>query len=198
VISDGDDKTLWLLGNKGFSVKSLYKESKCSQVTVPSNFLWKTRLPHKIKDFLWLVLHKKILNKDNLAKRNWKGNLDCVFCGLPESIDHLFFQCSVVRFIWRIVQSSLGLNSTPSNADDLFGPWINSFSKTEKNLVLLGCGAVIWPIWRSRNDCCFNATLIDDPTNVIFSCCYWIDAWSIRRKKKGKNWWSKEASKSER
>jgi hypothetical protein len=93
VISDGDDRSLWLLGNKGFSVKSLYKESKCSQVTVPSNFLWKTKLPHKIKAFLWLVVHKFFLTKDNLAKRNWKGNLDCVFCGLLDSIDHLFFQC---------------------------------------------------------------------------------------------------------
>jgi hypothetical protein len=76
------------------------------------------------------------------------------------------------------------LNSIPSSTDDLFGPWINSFNKTEKNLVLFGCGAVIWAIWRSRNDCCFNANLIDDPTNVIFSCCYWIDTWAIRQKKK--------------
>jgi hypothetical protein len=132
LISDEDDRSLWLLGDKGFSVKSLYKESKCAQVTVPSNFLWKTRLPHKIKAFLWLIVHKKILTKDNLAKKSWRGNLDCVFCGLLESIDHLFFQCSVARFIWRIVQSALYLNSTPSSADDLFGPWINRFNKTEK------------------------------------------------------------------
>jgi hypothetical protein len=77
-------------------------------------------------------VHKKNLTKDNLAKRNWKGSLDCAFCGLPESIDHLFFQCLVARFIWRIVQSALGLISIPNSADDLFGTWINSFNKTEK------------------------------------------------------------------
>lgn len=146
----------------------------------------KTRLPHKAKVFLWLVLHNKILTKDNLSKRNWKGNLNCVFCGLPESIDHLFFQCSVARFIWRIIQTALNLNSIPSDVENLFGPWMNSFSITEKNLVLFGCGAVIWAIWRSRNNCCFNVTLIDDPTNVIFSCCFWIDAWTIRQKEKEK------------
>jgi hypothetical protein len=26
----------------------------------------------------------------------------------------------------------------------MFGSWIDSFNKTEKNLVLFGCGAVIW------------------------------------------------------
>jgi hypothetical protein len=52
----------------------------------------------KSKFFLWLVRHKKILTKDNLFKKNWRGNLDCIFCGFSESIDHLFFQCSVARF----------------------------------------------------------------------------------------------------
>jgi hypothetical protein len=60
VISDEDDRTLWLLGNKCFSVKSFYKESKCSQITVPSNFLWKTRLPYKIKAFCGLLCIKRI------------------------------------------------------------------------------------------------------------------------------------------
>jgi hypothetical protein len=71
-------------------------------------------------------------------------------------------------------------------------------NKTEKNLVLFGCGAVIWAIWRSRNDCCFNDNLIDDPTNGIFLCCFWINTWTIRQKEKEKNWWSKETSESER
>jgi hypothetical protein len=129
-------------------------------------------------------MHKKILTKDNLFKKKWKGNLDCTFCGFPESIDHLFFQCSVARFTWRIVYSALGLISIPNNVDDLFGAWINSFNRTEKNLVLFGCGAVIWVIWRCLNDCCFGTDRIDDPTNVIFSCCYWLDTWAIRQKKK--------------
>jgi hypothetical protein len=71
VLSDNEDKSMWLLGNKGFSVKSFYKKKmKSSQVAVPSKFLWKTRLPYKIKVFLWLIMHKKILTKDNLFKRH--------------------------------------------------------------------------------------------------------------------------------
>jgi hypothetical protein len=89
-------------------------------------------LPHKIKVFLWLVLKNKILTKDNLRKRNWQDSLDCVFCGLPESINHLFFQCSVSRFVWRIIQTALDFHSSPNSVEKLFGPWINNFNSKEK------------------------------------------------------------------
>jgi hypothetical protein len=132
LLSGEDDTSVWLLGSKGFSVNSLYKKMKNSLIDVPSNFLWNTRLPHKIKVFLWLARNKKILTKDNLFKRHWQGNLDCIFCGLLEYIDHLLFHCLVARFIWRIVQIAFNLTSTPKDTTDLFGPWINSFYKTEK------------------------------------------------------------------
>ena len=70
LLSEEEDNSVWLLGGKSFSVNSLYKEMKSSQIAVPSNFLWKTRLPYKIKVFLWLVRYKKILTKDNLFKRH--------------------------------------------------------------------------------------------------------------------------------
>jgi hypothetical protein len=148
--------------------------------------------------FLWLVRNKKILTKDNLFKRHWQGNLDCIFCGLLESIDHLLFHCPVARFIWRIIQIAFNLSSTPKDTADLFGPWINSFHKTEKNLVLFGCGAVLWAIWRTRNDGCFNNKLIDDPSNVIFPVATGLMLGLFSRQRGEKNWWNKEAAEFER
>jgi hypothetical protein len=49
VISNDDDKAAWLLGNQGFSVKSFYKENKCSQIPVPSIFYGKPDYPTKSK-----------------------------------------------------------------------------------------------------------------------------------------------------
>jgi hypothetical protein len=39
------------------------------EVTVPYGLLWKSKLPHKIKVFIWLVVRNKILTKDNLKKQ---------------------------------------------------------------------------------------------------------------------------------
>jgi hypothetical protein len=93
VRSDCEDKITWCLGKLGFSVKSLYKSSKCLQIPVPFKFLWKTKLPHKIKVFLWLALKNKILTKDNLKKKGTgraPGIVSFVVCPKLSSILPVF------------------------------------------------------------------------------------------------------------
>jgi hypothetical protein len=68
-LSDQEDRVNWCMGNKGFTVNSLYKKNSIEQVTVPYRFLWKSKLPQKIKVFIWLVIRNKILTKDNLKKK---------------------------------------------------------------------------------------------------------------------------------
>jgi hypothetical protein len=65
----------------------------------------------KIKFFMWLILKiNKILSKENLRK-NWQGSSDCCFCGILESTNHLFFNCLVAIFIWRVIQVAFSLHS---------------------------------------------------------------------------------------
>lgn len=52
-------------------------------------FIWKLKLPLKIKIFLLLMLKNNILTKDNFLKRGWTGDNQCSFCGHPETIQHL-------------------------------------------------------------------------------------------------------------
>ncbi|PNT69431.1 hypothetical protein BRADI_3g55256v3, partial [Brachypodium distachyon] len=49
-LNSGRDKLYWKLGSKGrFSVSSLYRQLKLSQTPFPYGFLWKVKLPLKIK-----------------------------------------------------------------------------------------------------------------------------------------------------
>jgi hypothetical protein len=91
---------------------------------VPYKFLWKSKLSQKIKVFFWLVIRNKILTKDNLKKRNWKGSDECCSCGGMKSIDHLFFKCSVAIFVWRVVQIALNLDYIPKNIDEICDSWM--------------------------------------------------------------------------
>jgi hypothetical protein len=185
-LTDQEDKLNWCLGTQGFTVNSLYKKNSMDQIKVPYRFLWKTKLPQKIKVFLWLVVRNKILTKDNLKKRSWKGSSECCFCGGLKSIDHLFFKCSIARFVWRVVQIVLNLDFIPKNIEEICDRWMNNPKDRISNLLIFGCGAMFWAIWRTRNDWFFGEKILLDPANIIFLCCFWLDSWAIRQKEKEK------------
>lgn len=103
LLTDGKDKLFWKLDARGrFSVGSPYRTLKRAQVPYPYKFLWNTKVPLKIKFFLWLVSRGSILTRDVLKARLGKDNGTCLFCARQESIDHLLFSCSLARYIWRV------------------------------------------------------------------------------------------------
>jgi hypothetical protein len=53
---------------------------------------------------LWLVFRGALITKDKMCGWGYGGDTLCRFCyGEQESIEHLFFQCSFSRRIWRAV-----------------------------------------------------------------------------------------------
>jgi hypothetical protein len=83
--------------SKTFSVKSDYEHLTKDDSGLSHKRIWKTKIPVKIKTFMWLVEQGAILTKENMLKRNWHGDPSCYFCSLPENIEHLFFECSMAK-----------------------------------------------------------------------------------------------------
>ncbi|WVZ85024.1 hypothetical protein U9M48_031988, partial [Paspalum notatum var. saurae] len=91
-----------------FTVNSMYRHL-VNQTALPLNkFLWKLKLPLKIKIFVWFLFKGVILTKDNLLKRHWTGDGRCCFCDTNETIQHLFFDCHIAKFVWRVVFLAFG------------------------------------------------------------------------------------------
>lgn len=65
----------------------------------------------------------------------------------------------------------------------MFGDWLCSFSKSNRNLIIVGCGAVLRALWRSRNEICFSDKMVINPYNILFLCCFWMVSWNIIQKK---------------
>lgn len=55
----------------------------------------------------------------------------------------------------------MALNSfdMPKNIDKMFGDLLGTFNKSDKNMIIVGCRVVLWALWRSRNEICFNDIL---------------------------------------
>jgi hypothetical protein len=78
-LNNEPDKLIWKLTNsRNFSVKSLYLAMQCNEV-VPYKFMWKFKIPLRIKTFLWLMLKKSILTRDVLLQRGEKCEKNIFF-----------------------------------------------------------------------------------------------------------------------
>ena len=108
------DKIMWsLTKNKIFSVKSMYRHLIGGNINITKNFLWKVKIPARIKFFMWLMEKNSILTRDSLVKRGWVGDKGCPFCGHAESINHLFFNCSMAKVLWNILICTFNLGRSP-------------------------------------------------------------------------------------
>jgi hypothetical protein len=168
----------WPLKYDGkFSISSMYQALLDSNIVPHNNYLWKIKIPLKIKVFLWLLYREAILTKDNLVKRNWHENKMCSFCNNYETIQHLFFDCALAKFIWRVVHLVSGLTS-PNNIRHMFGAWVHDMNSSNMQIFLVGTGAILWAIWLSRNDVVFNKVSISSSMQVIFRGTHWTRTWA--------------------
>lgn len=84
-LNDQQDVIRWSLTASGqFTVRSMYNAMINSDIMPQNRFLWKLKVPLKIKVFLWFLSKGVILTKYNLVKRNWHGNEKCCFCDNQE------------------------------------------------------------------------------------------------------------------
>ena len=82
-LSDSPDKFVWKLTPSGlFTVKLMYLDLMNGHTRFLRKYLWKLKIPLKIKIFMWFLNNKVLLSKDNLAKHNWNGCQKCCFCDL--------------------------------------------------------------------------------------------------------------------
>jgi zinc-binding in reverse transcriptase len=90
----------------GFTQLSLYIIFYVLGVSINlSRSVWALKIPLKNKLFLWMVLHNKILIKDNLGKCGWTGDSSCMFCSARKTVDHLFFHCPFILDFWHKILS---------------------------------------------------------------------------------------------
>lgn len=183
VLTNEKDMIKWTLEKWCILIKSYYRKLIENCINFPHKFMWKTKIPQIVKIFTQLVLRNSIMIKDNLIRRGWTSSRACPFCGLDESIDHLFMKCSLARMLWNIIKCTFNLFVIPDNADALLNTWLKSFHPDEKHLVFTGVSMVFWTIWKIRNSTIFDNAKVSDPCVPINMITRWLNDWIILQKK---------------
>jgi hypothetical protein len=98
-LNDRKDSFIWT-ANKNFSVKNMYNDVVLRAGTPVSCWVWKAKIPLKIKIFLWYPRNGVVLTKDNLVKRQWKGCKNAAFVRSMKQFNTSFFDCPMATLMW--------------------------------------------------------------------------------------------------
>jgi hypothetical protein len=194
VLSTGEDEWGWRpeLGGE-FSVRSAYalvsgllidRVILSTDAQTVFNAIWKCYAPSKVLGFVWMLLHDRVPTRLNLFRRKVIteiGDTSCVFCGEEtETVTHLFLYCKFISQVWERVFAWLGLDfSLPHSINSLLHFVMSTTGRKQvrKGLISICC-AVLWTIWRHRNNIIFDnggvngRGLLDDV--MITSWKWWI------------------------
>jgi hypothetical protein len=130
-LSNQKDKFVWSLTTSGlFTVKLMYLDLLDDGAKFFKKYIWKIKVPLKIRVFMCFLHRKVILTKDNLPKQNGTGNEKYCFCDDKESLQHLFFECPFAKIIWPLIYMTFGL-TPPKNITNLFGNWLKGIPKND-------------------------------------------------------------------
>lgn len=119
--------------------------------------IWDLKIPLKVKVFCWLVLKRRALTRDTLAKRGILSDSTCVLCGLrEETVDHLFCQCVFSKFIIIAGLEDIQAPDLENDVELAWERWSGSKVWPTKRTRLTDLVSCWWTIWKLRNDLIFR------------------------------------------
>jgi hypothetical protein len=118
-LSADSNQVLWALEPHGkFTVSSLYRKINQGPSLQHEKLLWKSKLPLKIKIFLWQMAMGKMPANEQIHRRHGRSNGQCALCRQVESINHIFFSCAFARLMWSGIREAFGVQWNPNTLVD--------------------------------------------------------------------------------
>ncbi|XP_063941514.1 uncharacterized protein LOC135149664 [Daucus carota subsp. sativus] len=158
----GEDELLWSENLKSYLVSSMTLQFSGQSEEVEWSFIWKIKIPHKIKLFLWKVQMNILHTKGFLVSRNILDPLEahCPICRkVVETTDHLFLECRLARAAWKYLFEWWQINPIPHHECSFMSLWKQHKqfpSKKAKQVWKLSVSAALWCIWLVRNRTIFD------------------------------------------
>ncbi|CAN1142657.1 Putative ribonuclease H protein At1g65750 [Linum perenne] len=102
---DREDELIWGPGPKGkFSIKSAYEILDCISNESADNIwktIWKWEGPNRVKHFIWLAAHERILTNSERCRRHIAQDSTCYRCpNICEDLLHVCRDCNLAKEVW--------------------------------------------------------------------------------------------------
>ena len=107
---------------------------------------------------LWMACNKRLLTKDRMNRFGMATDGLCVFYKMPETCQHLLFNCSDIKPVWEKILNWIGFNHTPAMWDEEL-KWIVQNTKgkgCKRSLLKMAVAETTYMIWCVRNRIIFQ------------------------------------------
>ncbi|KAF5190550.1 hypothetical protein FRX31_019866 [Thalictrum thalictroides] len=198
-ISTDNDGWAWKWDKGGvFTVRSMYKvinhevtmTGQPRPASFPCDLVWQLKIPLKTKLFFWGLMLGRTQTVENLNRIGMQLDVRCKLCGGGlESILHLFFHCSFAAAVWEETMHPLG-NAQPdprlaSGVQEWLRNWpVATPTPLGEKIWKLTPYAVIWTIWKKRNEWIFRGRTCSVQRvcmEVRWYLWYWMAGSVLRR-----------------
>lgn len=132
----------WVEHRSGHSNSSADKKSW--------TFLWKVKIPSKIRVFVWRLAHTSLPTGSVRCSRNMSESDACSICGAAEDTwRHSLFDCQMARCTWALGDEEL-LEHVLSNRIEDARLWLFWLFETLNQQELARVLVTLWAIWWAR------------------------------------------------
>ncbi|XP_071681481.1 uncharacterized protein [Lolium perenne] len=150
-VEEQNDWVSWSLENSGvFLTMSVYHGMMHGAAITHFKEVWRTRVPPKIKIFMWQLIRGKLPSCEQVAKRMGPSKGHRALCGEIKDCNHIFFTCHMARFMWSGVRELLHCDWNPIG-DEEFIALAQGLAGPLRRLVWFTFATLSWSLWNIRN-----------------------------------------------
>ncbi|KAJ6393467.1 hypothetical protein OIU77_022841 [Salix suchowensis] len=157
-----EDSIVWKGTASGiFSIASAWDFIRCKKDADPyASIIWYPGNVPRFSFIHWLAARGRLATMDLPHVQQLISSSTCVLCGLlPETHNHLFFECEYSRLVWGNISSKINIRSPTLNWN-LFMQWaatrFKHKSKCSHYIARQAISTSIYVIWQERNSRVFK------------------------------------------
>ncbi|KAF5185846.1 hypothetical protein FRX31_024566 [Thalictrum thalictroides] len=193
MINDEEDRWRWKGQHGGdFSVAAFYEDLTKENGTenFPSQIVWKVSVPYKVKVFMWCLIWGRLLTTDRLRRLGMIIPNRCTLCKIEEeTVEHLFQTCSFTKLVWEAFLNGVGMDGSRYQVTGEIQQWLQGWPKLNSSrwgtvVWQLTPYAVLWTVWKSKNNVIFNDESLTAEKVVVRAKAiiwYWCLGKEVRR-----------------
>jgi ribonuclease HI len=136
--------------------------------------MWKTKVPSKIRVFLWRLSHQSIPTGSVRHRRNMAVTPECCFCHAAEDDwRHSLIDCAMARSVWALIDEEL-VEHISINSGSNAKRWIFLLMESLTHAQFIQTAVTLWAIWSARRKA-IHEEIFQSPYSIYKFICNFLD-----------------------